>query len=139
MAENKTKPTNVSVSAFLNQIEDERRRKDCRELVTLMRSVTGQPPRMWGTSIVGFDRYHYKYESGREGESLITGFASRRQDLVLYLGPGVDNKALISKLGKHRAGKGCLYLKRLDDVDRAVLRSLVEASVAAMRARYPRA
>jgi hypothetical protein len=137
-AEPKTKPTTVSPAAFIKQVADERRRKDCQDLVALMRDVTGQPPKMWGSSIVGFDRYRYKYSSGRDGESLLTGFSPRKQELVLYLGPGIENKSLLAKLGKHKAGKGCLYLKRLDDIDRSVLRVLVERSVAIMRERYPR-
>jgi hypothetical protein len=101
-----------------------------------MQEITGHPPKMWGTSIVGFDQYHYKYESGREGDILLTGFSPRKQDLVLYLGEdGLGNKGLLAKLGKHKAGKGCLYLKRLDDIDRGVLRSLIEKSVAATRKR----
>jgi hypothetical protein len=132
-AEPKTKPTSVSPAAFIKQVADERRRKDCQELVALMRGVTGHPPKMWGSSIVGFDRYHYKYASGREGESLLTGFSPRKQNLVLYLGPGIENEALMARLGKHKAAKGCLYLTRLDDVDRNVLRTLVEESVAIMR------
>ena len=135
MAENKTKPTNVSAAAFIAGIADETRRKDCRELVALMRDVTGHPPIMWG-SIVGFDQYQYTYASGREGVCLLTGFAPRKQDLVLYLGPGLENEELMAKLGKHKRGKGCLYVKRLDDVDRVVLRKLVQESVAAMRSRY---
>jgi hypothetical protein len=138
MAENKTKPTRASAASFIAQVEGEQRRKDCEELVALMRDVTGHPPKMWGSSIVGFDQYHYRYESGREGDMLLTGFSPRKQDLVLYLGPGLDNERLIKKLGKHKAGKGCLYLKRLDDVDRSVLRALVEESVSTMRKRYPR-
>jgi hypothetical protein len=138
VAENKTKPTKVSAAAFIATVENEQRRQDCRELVALMRDVTGQPPKMWGPSIVGFDAYHYKYASGREGESLLTGFSPRKQELVLYLGPGLENANLTTKLGKHKTGKGCLYIKRLDDVDRTVLRALVEESVAEMRKRYPR-
>jgi hypothetical protein len=137
MAQNKTKATTVSPAAFIRQV-DERRRQDCQELVALMSDITGHPPKMWGSSIVGFDQYHYMYESGREGDILLTGFSPRKQDLVLYLGPGLENKTLMAKLGKHKAGKGCLYLKRLDDVDRRVLRALVEESVAVMRKRYPR-
>jgi hypothetical protein len=136
MAENKTKPTIVSPTAFIKQV-DERRRKDCQELVALMRDITGHPPKMWGASIVGFGQYHYKYASGREGDSLLTGFSPRKQDLVLYLGPGIENKGVMAKLGKHKTGKGCLYLKKLDDIDRGVLRTLIEQSVAVMRARDP--
>ena len=134
---NKTKVTSVSAAAFIKQV-DERRRKDCQELVALMRDVTGHPPKMWGSSIVGFDQYHYTYESGREGDNLLTGFSPRKQDLVLYLGPGLENKSLMTRLGKCRTGKGCLYLKKLDDIDRDVLRALVEESVALMRKRYAR-
>src|SRR4030095_1203769 len=108
---------------FIRQV-DERRRKDCQELVTLMRDVTGHPPKMWGTSIVGFGQGHYKYEMGREGDALLTGFSPRKQNLVLYLGPGIENKNLMAKLGKHKAGKGCLYLTRLDHITRTVLRAL---------------
>lgn len=137
MAQNKTKPTNVSPRTFINQVDGEQKRQDCRELAEMMQDITGQPPKMWGPSIVGFDQYHYKYESGREGDSPLTGFAPRKDGLVLYLGPGLDNRSLMTKLGKHKAGKGCLYVKRLGDVDRGVLRDLIRASVTAMRERYP--
>jgi Domain of unknown function (DU1801) len=138
MAENKTKVTDLSPAAFIKQVADEGRRRDCQELVTLMGDITGHQPKMWGSSIVGFDQHHYMYESGREGDILLTGFSPRKQYLVLYLGPGLENKKLMAKLGKHKAGKGCLYLKKLDDVDRGVLRALVEESVAIMRKRHPR-
>jgi hypothetical protein len=137
MAEIKTTVQSTSPAAFIKQVAGEQRRKDCRELVALMRDVTGHPPKMWGTSIVGFDRYQYKYASGREGEMLLTGFSPRKQDLVIYLGPGLQNAKLRAKLGKHKAGQGCLYLKTLDDVDRDALRTLIEHSVAEMRKRYP--
>jgi len=137
MAENKTAPTRVSPAAFIKGVTGEQRRKDCRELVALMREVTGHPPKMWGASIVGFDRYHYTYASGREGDMLLTGFSPRKQDLVLYLGPGLEKATLRARLGKHKTGKGCLYVKTLDDVDRDALRTLVEHSVAEMRKRYP--
>ena len=103
-----------------------------------MRDVTGHQAKMWGPSIVGFDQYEYNDASGREGSMLLTGFSPRKQDLVLYLGPGLENEGLMSKLGKHRTGKGCLYLKKLDDVDRTVLRALVGHSVDVMRKRHPR-
>jgi hypothetical protein len=133
MAEPKTRPTSLSPADFIKQVTDERRRKDCRELVALLRDVTGHPPKMWGSSIVGFGHYRCKYASRREGESLLTGFSPRKQNLVLYLGPGIGNTALMRNLGKHKTAKGCLYLTRLDDVDRGVLRTLVEESVALMR------
>ena len=132
-SEPKTRLTDASPAAFIKRVTDERRRGDCQELLALMQSVTGDPPRMWGSSIVGFGRYRYKYATGREGESLLTGFSPRKQNLVLYLGPGIDNKDLMARLGKHKTGKGCLYLTRLDDVDRKVLRTVVEESVAIMR------
>ena len=137
MAEIKTTVRSSSPAAFIKQVDGEQRRKDCRELVALMRDVTGHPPKMWGTSIVGFDRYHYQYASGREGEMLLTGFSPRKQDLVIYLGPGLQNAKLRAKLGKHKAGQGCLYVKTLEDVDRGALRALVEHSVKEMRKRYP--
>ena len=135
MAENKTKVTKVSPASFIKQV-DERRRKDCQELVTLMSDVTGHPPKMWGTSIVGFGQAHYKYASGREGDAMLTGFSPRKQNLVLYLGPGIENTDLMARLGKHKAGKGCLYLNKLDDVDRAVLRTLIAESVTIMKKQY---
>jgi hypothetical protein len=138
MAENKTKPTSVSPAAFIKGIENEQLRKDCRELIALMQDVTGHPPKMWGPSIVGFDQYHYKYDSGREGDILLTGFSPRKQNLVLYIAGALDNKSLMAKLGKYKAGKGCLYLKKLDEVDRKVLRDLVQFSVKFLRERYPK-
>ena len=137
MAEIKTTRNNSSPAAFIKQVDGEQRRKDCRELVALMRDVTGHPPKMWGPSIVGFDRYQYRLASGKENEMLLTGFSPRKQELVLYLGPGLQNTKLRAKLGKHKAGQGCLYLKTLDGVDRDALRALVEHSVAEMRKRYP--
>ena len=138
MAELKTRLTTASPTDFIATLDDERRRKDCRELISMMRTATGKPARMWG-SIVGFDTYRHKYADGREIDMLLTGFSPRKQDLVLYLGPGLENGKLLAKLGKHRTGKGCLYLKRLDDIERPVLRALIEASVEAMRNRHSRA
>ena len=133
MAEIKTKPTGESPTAFINRLEDERR-KDCRELIALMRDATGKPAKMWG-SIVGFDTCRLKYASGREIDFMLIGFSPRKQNLVLYLGPGLAHKNLLAKLGKHSTGKGCLYLKRLDDVDRGVLRALIDSTVREMRSR----
>jgi len=137
MAKIKTTVGTASPAAFIKQVDGEQRRKDCQELVALMRAVTGHPPKMWGASIVGFDRYYYRYASGRQGDMLLTGFSPRKQDLVLYLGPGLQNATLRQKLGKHKAGQGCLYVKTLDDIDRDVLRALIEHSVAEMRKRHP--
>ena len=133
MAELKTKETTASVSAFLNQIADEGRRADCLAVVDLMRAVTKEEPKMWGSSIVGFGRYHFKYESGREGDWMITGVSPRKGDLTLYIG-GVFDKFpdLMKNLGKYKTGKGCLYIKKLAEVDTKVLRKLVTESVKLM-------
>ena len=137
MAELKTKPTQASVKEFLNQIPDKERRDDCIAVAKIMEEVTGDKPKMWGPSIVGFGTYHYKYASGREGESMLTGFSPRKQALVLYLGPGLHDQGLRAKLGTHKAGEGCLYLKKLEDVDRRTLRTLVAHAVDVMRKRHP--
>jgi hypothetical protein len=136
MATIKTTVQKTSPAEFIKQVDGEQRRKDCKALVAMMREVTGHPPKMWGTSIVGFDRCCYKYASGRAGEMLLTGFSPRKQDLVLYLGPGLQNARLRARLGKHKAGQGCLYLKTLESVDREALRALIEHSVAEMRKRH---
>ena len=135
MAEMKTKPTNSDPATFISKIIDVQTRKDCQEISKLMTKVTGKPAVMWG-QIVGFGKYHYKYATGRDGECLMTGFAPRKGNLTLYLGPGLDDQALMSKLGKYKRGKGCLYITNLDDIDRAVLRDLIAHSVAEMKKRY---
>lgn len=140
MAENKTKATEASVKTHLTSIQNEEQRKDCQALIDLMRKVTKEEPRMWGPSIIGFGSYHYKYESGREGDSCVTGFAARRNELAVYLvaeGPGQGE--LLGRLGKHKMGKACLYLRRLADVDAQVLEELIAGSVAAVRRRYGQA
>ena len=138
MAEAKTKPTGLSVTAYLDAIEDEARRQDCKELAALMKRVTGCAPCMWGTSIVGFDSYHYKYESGHEGDSCVVGFSSRKGDISVYLPAGYDGaEALLSQLGKHKIGKACLYIKHLSDVQLPVLEQLVARSMAETKRRYP--
>jgi len=126
MADNKTKPTEASVESYFSAIQDETRRKDCEALAKLMAKATKQQPKMWGSSIVGFGSYHYKYESGREGDMCLTGFSPRKPSLVLYIGSPLDDNTLMSKLGKHTRGKGCLYIKKLDDVDRSVLRQIIQ-------------
>ena len=131
---NKTVPTRKSVEKFLEGIDDERKRADSRELLDLMTDITGEEAVMWGDSIVGFGAYHYKYESGREGDMPLAGFSPRKQSLTLYIMDGFDEyDGLLGKLGKHSTGKACLYVKRLDDVDRDVLRELIRRSVAHMR------
>jgi uncharacterized protein DUF1801 len=131
MAENKTKVTEASVASYFATIPDEARRKDCEALAKLMTKATKQPPKMWGTSIVGFGSYHYKYPSGREGDSCLVGFSSRKSDITLYLVAGVlEQEALLAKLGKHKLGKGCLYIRQLSDVDPKVLEQLIVDSFA---------
>ncbi len=138
MAENKTQPTAAGVAAFLETC-DEARRADAKTLTRLMQKVTGNKPVLWGTSIVGFDQYHYIYESGREGDTLVVGFSPRKAATVLYGAIGFDGSAaLLAKLGKHTTGKGCLYIKKLADVDLKVLETLLEKAVAATRARHAR-
>ena len=126
MAELKTRETTASVAKFLSAIPDEQRRKDCRAIAALMRKATGKSPKMWGTSIVGFGAYHYRYASGREGDWPAIGLSPRKTALVLYVSTGFDGaENVLSRLGPHKTGKACLYLKRLSDVDRDVLRELV--------------
>jgi hypothetical protein len=137
MAENRTKPTALSVPAFLEACPDETRRADAKALARLMQKVTGHEPAMWGSSIVGFDRYHYTYESGREGDMPVLGFAPRKAANVLYGAIGFAGaEPLLAKLGRHTTGKGCLYLKRLADVDPRVLETLLKQAVAATSARH---
>ena len=114
----KTVPTDKSVDAFLDSVENPRRRADAWRVLDLMREVTGEPPKMWGASIVGFGSYHYRYASGREGDWLVVGLAPRKQNLVIYIMPGFARYgALLARLGKFRTGKSCLYVNKLDDVD----------------------
>ncbi|HET8771830.1 MAG TPA: DUF1801 domain-containing protein [Gemmatimonadaceae bacterium] len=136
MAELKTVPTGRSVDAFIDALTPARQ-EDCRTLVRMMTEVTGAEPKMWGPSIVGFGSYHYRYESGREADWMLIGFSPRKSDLTLYIMPGFSEHAeQLATLGRHRTGKSCLYIKRLADVDLAVLRDLMRESVAAMRKRY---
>ncbi len=130
MAENKTRPTRVSVAQFLKKKATGQQLADSQELVKLFREVTGSPPKMWGPSIVGFGNYHYVYESGREGDAPLLGFSPRKSELSLYLAPYLDDKGLKQKLGRHKAGAGCLYIRTLDDIDRAVLKKLAAMSLA---------
>jgi len=136
MADNKTKPTKLSVSAFIDGLTDRARRADAKALVKLMQNATGEKPKMWGTSIIGFGSYHYKYDSEREGDMPLIGFSPRKAATVLYIMSGLSNSgALLARLGKHTTGKGCLYIKTLADVDHEVLEALVVKSVASMRGR----
>ena len=129
MAELKTKPTKVSVAGYLAAIENDARRQDCEAVVKMMTRVTKEKPVMWGPSIIGFGKYHYKYDSGHEGDMCIAGFASRKDAIVIYLMPDIlADKKRMARLGKHTHGKSCLYVKKLSDVDMAVLERMVAAS-----------
>jgi len=137
MAENKTKPTDASVDDYIASRASEQQHADCRKLMTLLKKVTRQPPKMWGPSIVGYGNYCYTYESGRTGEAPVAGFAIRGREIVLYLfAEGETQRLLLSKLGKHKMGKVCLYFKRLSDLDYSVLEKLVTNSVAEVQRRY---
>jgi len=126
----KTKKTNADVEKFLNTVSDEQRRKDCFKLVDLMKAATKSDPAMWGTSIVGFGRHQYKYDSGRALEWFVIGFSPRKQDLTLYIMPGVERyPELMKKLGKYKTGRSCLYIKKLEDVDLAALKQLIKKSI----------
>lgn len=137
MAENKTKPTKVSVADFLKKKASADQLADCKELVRLFKEITGKSPKMWGPSIVGFDSYHYVYPSGREGDAPLIGFSVRGKELSLYMCPYLEARPLLAKLGKHKAGAGCLYIKKLDDVDRKVLKQIAVASIKELKSRYP--
>jgi hypothetical protein len=133
MAEPKTQPTTASAEAFIDALADEQRRRDCRVLLKLMRSATGAPPVMWGGSIIGFGTYRQTYANGKTGDWPVIGFSPRKNDLTVYLMPGFERlQPLLDKLGRHKTGKVCLYLKRLADVDPGVLTELIESSVQGM-------
>jgi hypothetical protein len=135
MAELKTKINDASVEDFLNNVADEKRRRDCCTVLELMREVTGEEPQMWGASIVGFGSYSYKYASGREGEWPLTAFSPRKQNLTLYIMSGFTNyDVLMAQLGRHKTGKSCLYINKLEDINLVVLRELVTQSIAHVKA-----
>ena len=137
MAEPKTKKNDASVENFLNSVANQTRREDSLALLGLMRDVTGEEAKMWGSSIVGFGSYHYVYQSGREGDWMLTGFSPRKQNLAIYIMAGFsDYGPLLEKLGKHRTGKSCLYVNKLADVDINVLHELVRRGVRSMRKKY---
>ena len=138
MAENKTRPTKVSVDSHIAGIANEEQRNDAKRLVALMRMVTGQEPRMWGPSIVGFGTYHYKYATGREGDSALTAFAARGRELVVYIAESFEGRdVLLARLGELRTGLVCVYIRRLARVDVKVLEKLVARSIADTKSRYP--
>lgn len=138
MSGNKTIPTNVTPEVFLATVEPARRREDGLCLLELFKDVTGFEPVMWGPSIIGFGRYHYVYDSGREGDFLATGFSPRKANLSIYIMPGYqDYSAILARLGKHKIGKSCLYVTRLDQIDLDVLAELIRAGLADLDARWP--
>ena len=133
----KTTENKKSVASFLSTIEDVQKRADCKAIAKMMRDATGKRAKMWGTAIVGFDKYDYKYESGRSGTFMITGFSPRAQNISVYIMPGFSKfGTLMKKLGKHKTGKSCLYVKRLADVDEKILSRLIRESVKEMRRIY---
>ncbi|WP_305982956.1 DUF1801 domain-containing protein [Roseivirga thermotolerans] len=135
--ENKTTENNASVDAFLNSVKDEKKRADSFAIKNIMERITGKPAKMWGTAIVGFDVYHYKYDSGREGDFMKVGFSPRAQNLTLYIMPGFERyDSLMKKLGKYKTGKSCLYVKRLEDIDLEVLEQLIQESYDYMTKKY---
>jgi len=140
---NKTVPAGLKVSDYLDEIADPERQSDCRRLHDLMLDIVGEPPKIWGSKlssgIVGFGEYHYKYDSGREGDALRLGFANRAANISIYIMPGYqDFSEQLSRLGKHKIGKACLYIKRLSDIDEAVLREIMVEGVRQMDEKYPR-
>jgi hypothetical protein len=138
MAGAKTRPTEEQVELYLQAISPPKKQADCRELAAMMSSATGEPPVMWGSSIVGFGTYHYRYDSGHEGDAPLTGFSSRTRNITIYTLTGHDSQeTLLGKLGKYTRGKSCLYIKTLDDVDSTVLQELIETSIAHVKRTYP--
>ncbi len=137
MAENKTKKTGASVTEFLNSIDNPQMRSDAKKVASMMRRATGKRAKMWGSSIVGYGTYHYKYDSGREGDFMVTGYSPRKQALTVYIMPGFGKFGpLMKKLGKYKTGKSCLYIRRLADVDEKVLNRLIVDAVKYMRKNY---
>ena len=137
MAKNKTTETKASVSGYLNTIKDEKRRKDFSAIIELIRKNTGLEPKMWGTAIVGFGSYHYKYESGHEGDAPLTGLASRANAITLYLNSGFDKREeLLLEFGKYKTGKACIYIQKLDDIDKDILVRMVKNSIDHTKNKY---
>jgi len=137
MAEIKTKSNNQNVAKFISNVVDVQKLKDSKAIIKLMKQVTKEEPKMWGGSMVGFGSYRYKYDSGREGDWFITGFSPRKQNLTIYIMPGFDKyDSLMKKLGKHKTGKSCLYISKLEDVDTKVLKELIKQSFQYMKKKY---
>lgn len=137
-SQNKTTETKESVAAFLNTITDETKRNDCIALAAIMKKQSGFEPKMWGTSIIGFGAYHYKYESGREGDAPLVAFSPRKAEISLYLAAGFEGReALLKQFGKHKTAKACIYIKKLQDIDPEVLERMVSLSVEHMKRLHP--
>lgn len=137
MSDLKTQPNEESVGTFLNSLVDQKQKEDSFKVLDMMQNITGEPPKMWGKSMIGFGSYHYKYESGREGDWFLTGFSPRKGKMSLYVMSGFSNyEALMNKLGKFQTGKSCLYIKKLDDIDTSVLAQLIKDSVRYMQVKY---
>jgi len=138
MSDNKTQPTIISPAEFIASVEPDRRRKEGEILLELFEKTTGWKPKMWGPSIIGFGEYHYKYETGREGDFMATGFSPRKAKLSIYIMPGYsDYGSIMQRLGKHSVGKSCLYINKLDDIDLDVLAELIETGVKDLSKKYP--
>ncbi|MGC4040002.1 MAG: DUF1801 domain-containing protein [Flavobacterium sp.] len=137
MAEIKTKATEVNVTEFIQKVENETRRNDSFAVVDFFKSITGQEPKMWGPTIIGFGQYHYKYDSGHEGDMPIAAFSPRKDSLVFYFSQFEGREKLLEKLGKHKSGKACVYVKKLDDINLSVLEDLTKASIKDTQTRYP--
>ena len=138
MAKNKTTETNSSVTEFVNKVENEVKRNDSFKLIEIFKSITGFEPKMWGPTIIGFGNYHYKYESGHEGDAPLAGFSPRKDSLVLYFASEYENReVLLSQLGKHKSSKACVYVKRLSDIDIKILQTMIVNSMNYARKLYP--
>jgi hypothetical protein len=138
MSENKTRPTGEAVTEFIGSVAHPTRRADAQRLDEIFREVTGWAPQMWGPSIVGYGSYHYRYDSGREGDALATGFSPRKSNLVVYIMPGyADFDDKLARLGKHKIGKSCLYINKLADVDEEVLKEMIRVGVDDLGKKYP--
>ncbi|WP_035052103.1 DUF1801 domain-containing protein [Carnobacterium pleistocenium] len=139
MVKNKTQETSESVAAFVEKVEDEKKRQDAHQLIQLFSDASGYEPKMWGTDIIGFGRYHYKYPSGHEGDAALIGFSPRKTQFSIYLSQPDDEKRAekLSRLGKYKMGKSCLYIKKISDIDPAVLKELAQASIKFTKETYP--
>jgi hypothetical protein len=138
MAEAKFKPTEKSVDRFIEEVSDEKIRDDCYELIRIMKKITGAEPVLWGGNIIGFGKYHYVYDSGHEGDASLAAFAVRKQNITLYImQPDEERDDLLKKLGKFKASKGCIYIKKLGDIDKKVLEKMITMSVSYLKKKYP--